>query len=281
MAQKQLTIAGRGVISLCKATLQTRFFMKRIKSVLMCGVVLAFAGAPTMLMAAAMGQSGNATVRSIHGSANYSVNGGQPAPLRPNTELPEGAVITTSADTIVDLQVNGHSSTVRITSDTTITLQKMIDLGAGDSETSLKLANGTILGSVKKISKASKYEIETPRGVAGIRGTDFAVSCIPQGNGQLPVVTFSSVTGTVVCVAMIQIGNNPTPQPVEKILTSGQSWTPPVSAPSEISVTQQPPSPLPPLPSPPPPPPAPPAPAPTPPAPGPPVVPNPSNPSST
>jgi len=237
----------------------------------MWGVVAAFAGAPMMLMAAAANNKATATVRAVIGKAWYSEPGGQPAPLRPNAVLNEGTTITTEADTTVDVQVNGHTSTVRVTANTTMSLKTMLDLGAGDSETMLDLDKGTVIGSVRKISKASTYRVSTARGVAGIRGTDFAVSSVPNPTG-LPTVTFSSVTGTVYCVANIVINNVMTP--VSKTLTTGQSWTPPETAtsPTDQSVVATTPTPanyapqVPPPPTPPPapaPPPAPPAPTPT------------------
>jgi hypothetical protein len=201
--------------------------MTKIKSVLMCGLVLAFAGATSLVMAAAAPKSTQATVRAIKGTATYSINGGPDLPLRPNMELDEHTLIKTGPDSQVDLSVNGRTSTVRITASTTVTLDKMLDLGAGDSETTLDLKDGLILGSVKKITKESKYEISTPRGIAGIRGTDFAVQVTQQGNGTY-TVTFTSVTGTVIVVSNISINGVTTP--VTKVLVNGQSWTPPATA---------------------------------------------------
>lgn len=193
----------------------------------MCGLVLAFAGVASLVVAEGTGHANTATVRSIHGTATYTVPGGQAMPLRPNMELDENTLIETGPDTVVDLTVNGRTSTVRITASTKVTLKTMEDLGAGDSETMLDLKDGQILGSVKKISKASKYEISTPRGVAGIRGTDFAVTVTQQANG-LYSVTFTSVTGTVICVSDVTIAGTVTP--VTKVLVNGQSWTPPDTA---------------------------------------------------
>jgi hypothetical protein len=85
----------------------------------------------------------------------------------------------------------------------------------------LNLENGTIVGSVEKLSRASHYEIRTPNGVAGIRGTDFAVSveALPDGTYR---VTFSCVQGEVIAAALVGVDANP----VTKVLNSGESWTP-------------------------------------------------------
>jgi hypothetical protein len=196
--------------------------MKRIKSALICGLVLAFAGVSTLVVAEGAKMAATATVRSVHGTATYSVNGGGAMPLRPNMELTEGTTIVTGPDTTVDVQVNGKASTVRITANTTMNLKTMQDLGAGDSETMLDLKNGLILGSVKKISKDSHYEVNTPRGVAGIRGTDFEAIVTVNPDGSV-TITIGSITGTVVAVAKVIIGG--VPQTVSKTLTSGQQWT--------------------------------------------------------
>lgn len=180
-----------------------------------------------MVMADMSSHAAKATVRSVHGMAQYSVDNGPMMDLHPNTELPEGATVKTGPNASVDIQVNGRTSVVRVTADTTMTLKTMTDLGAGDSETMLNLSSGELLGTVKKISKGSRYEIQTPRGVAGIRGTDWAVQVSQLANG-LYTVTFTSITGEVICVANVDINGNPTP--VTKILVNGQSWTPPQNA---------------------------------------------------
>jgi len=200
--------------------------MKRIKSLLVFGLVLAFASVSTWVLAEGAKKATQATVRAVHGTATYSIAGGMPQPLRPNMELPEGSVIETGMDAQVDLQVNGRASTVRVEANTKMTLETMKSLGAGDSETMLNIKIGQAEGSVKKITKASKYEITTPRGVAGIRGTDWAVQVSQNADGTYNV-TFTSATGTVYVVANINVAGVPTSVP--KTLTTGQSWTPPLS----------------------------------------------------
>jgi len=44
------------------------------------------------------------------------------------------------------------------------------------TETELDLRSGKIFGDVKKQSAASRFEVKIPNGVAGIRGTTFAMS---------------------------------------------------------------------------------------------------------
>ncbi|MEO5804072.1 MAG: FecR domain-containing protein [Verrucomicrobiota bacterium] len=167
-------------------------------------------------------KEGTAKVRSIRGSAKYSLGGGVWVPLRVGTTLRPGATIQTAPESIVDLYLGENGPVVRVTPNTTVGMEKLTYAGTGvDSvtETRLNLQSGTIIGNVKKLAKASKYEIKTPNGVAGIRGTDYVVTSkkLPDGSFE---VTFTSVTGTLVVAANV----NGNPQTV--VLNNGESWTP-------------------------------------------------------
>jgi len=161
-----------------------------------------------------------ATVRAVHGTVEYS-SGDQWLPAKANLTLNPGAAIKAGADSSCDLQVNGRTSTVRITAGTTLILQKMTRTGEGrsaDTETILDLKTGTIMGSIKKISAGSSFTILTPNGTAQIRGTEFQISAEPLPAGGFRV-TFTSLLGAVYCSA--NVGG----KPVTMLLTSGQSWT--------------------------------------------------------
>ncbi len=159
-------------------------------------------------------------VRAVHGTVQYSKADQWPA-VKKNMQLGPGTTLRTGADSYADVWVNGIS-VVRVTAETTLQFQKMTRTSTernADTETILNLKSGTIFGNVKKLSANSRYEIITPHGVAGMRGTDFQVSVVPQANG-VPVVTFTSVCGEVVCAAMVK-GTT-----VVKVLRFGECWTP-------------------------------------------------------
>ena len=200
--------------------------MRGAKSLLGCGLVLAVAGCASDDGGQMAWQESTATIRSVIGSAQWSIGGGLWLPARPNMIMPEGTTIQTGADSAVDMQVNGHTSTVRLTSNTTMTLSTMKALGE-DSETVLDVKVGTILGSVRKLSKNSKYEVKNTRGMCGIRGTDFVVQVVPQDSG-VPLVTYTCVTGQLLCVIHLIINGVPTDVP--RTLNTGQTWTPPETA---------------------------------------------------
>ncbi|MGC8886203.1 MAG: FecR domain-containing protein [Verrucomicrobiia bacterium] len=128
-------------------------------------------------------KQGKAVVRAItKGTAKYKdpASGVTDwAPLKVDTVLKQGAVIETDATGIVDLFLGVNGPVVRVTPATQLALDKLtFSRAAGEVviETELDLKAGTILGSVKKLAAASKYEVKTPVGVCGIRGTEYRVS---------------------------------------------------------------------------------------------------------
>jgi len=198
--------------------------MKRIKSILICGLVLALTGVASLVVAAGGEWNTKAIVRAIHGKVSYKAGGGDWMPLRVNQELSPGTQIKTDPGAEAYLQVNGFASTVKLTESTTVTLTKMMQMGSffsPDSSTDLKLDGGKVLGSVRKLSANSDYKVSVPNGVAGIRGTDFEVTVTVESNGALSI-TFTSVTGTVFCQVTLAPG---TAGQNSQTLTTGQSWT--------------------------------------------------------
>ncbi|MEO6035109.1 MAG: FecR domain-containing protein [Verrucomicrobiota bacterium] len=186
-----------------------------------CLTTLIMVSAVSNLQAQTMKQ-GEAKVRQIKGSAKYSTQGGAWVPLKLGTVLKSGATIQTAPESIVDLDLGDNGPVVRVTPSTTMSLDKLTHSGTGvDSviETKLNLQLGTIIGNVKKLAKASKYEIKTPNGVAGIRGTDYVVTVKKRADGTYEV-TFTDITGTLVVVAMVDN------QPQTVVLNAGESWTP-------------------------------------------------------
>ncbi|HWD18030.1 MAG TPA: FecR family protein [Verrucomicrobiae bacterium] len=196
--------------------------MKRTLALITCALTLAFVGGTTLISAENGQKVGKATVRAVKGNVTWQVNGGPLQKLRVNQTLDPGATVITGPDSHADLSVNGVSSVVRISPDSKIQLDKMNYWGTmreGDRETYLHLQGGEVLGNVKKISGNSRYEIETPHGVAGIRGTDFQITINIKPDGSF-AVTFTSVTGQVIVSAIVS-GST-----VTHILQTGQSWTP-------------------------------------------------------
>lgn len=157
-------------------------------------------------------KQGVVTVVRIHGTATYTADGSTWQPLLLGATLHPGAVIKTSPDSTVDIVLGespapisnsggpglnnaaayasglpptssgftavAQQNVIRILADTELAVDKLTyqDTGAETTtDTELDLKSGKIFGNVKKISAMSKYEVKTPTGVAGIRGTTFAL----------------------------------------------------------------------------------------------------------
>jgi len=133
----------------------------------------------TSLVQAQSTKQGKAQVRAVQGSARYSTGGGAWLELTTGTVLYSGAVISTAAGSHVDLYLGVNGPYVRVSEDTQMGIDKLTytDTGADAVvETQLNLTKGTLVGSVRKLAAASRYEIKTPSGVAGIRGTDYVIT---------------------------------------------------------------------------------------------------------
>jgi hypothetical protein len=124
-------------------------------------------------------QQGKAEVRAIIGKAAYATGNAPFMDLKVGTVLYSGSTIKTAPGSSVDLFLGNSAGVVRVTESTTVALDRLTltDTGADIvTETQLDLREGTILGNVNKLSAASRYEIRTPNGVAGIRGTRYQIS---------------------------------------------------------------------------------------------------------
>ncbi|HZP59448.1 MAG TPA: FecR family protein [Opitutaceae bacterium] len=85
------------------------------------------------------------------------------------------------------------------------------------SATKLKLTHGEIVGHVRHLhqDQGSTFEVDTPVGAAGIRGTTFQITYQPQGNGKA-FFSISTAEGTVV---FSSVTNQTIPIPVGQQIT--------------------------------------------------------------
>ncbi len=193
-------------------------------SALVGGFVLTFAAG-----AHAQSMAQYATVVRIQGEARYSPDNGTTwHPLVAGKVLGPGNVIQSAADSKVDLVLGDKLAThvapvpdkvglapdfpvrglvsykaqaaqnaIRLQGDTVLAIDKLSasNMGADTvTDTELDLRQGTILGTVKKLSAASQYIIKTPNGMAAIRGTTFVVSA----SGAITVTDGSAVISVVI-----------------------------------------------------------------------------------
>ena len=120
---------------------------------------------------------------------------------------------------------------IRIFDNTVLLIDKLTLTATGAdtvTDTELDLKAGSILGTVKKLSPSSKYEVKIPNGVAGIRGTIYFLSA----NGILRVVS-----GRVV-IAYVGPDGNVVTQPVNagEQFDTNTGLVTPISAPTLLDL---------------------------------------------
>ena len=182
------------------------------------GYAVAIAAA-LLLSVSAQAKANKAVVRAVRGgTAEITTDGKNWKPAKVGQQLGEHSAVKTDPNATVDLFLGDNGPVVRVTKDTTLGIDRL-DVESTSIEkvieTQLDLRNGKILGNVKKMAAASKYEVKTPVGVAGIRGTEYEISA----NGSVKVFT-----GTIVVVYIV----DNVPQPPITV-TGGTEVNPPVA----------------------------------------------------
>lgn len=180
-----------------------------------CGVALA----AVLVVCSAQAATGKATVRTVKGTASYAEQGGEWKPLKSGQSLSPGATIKTGVEGAVVLDLGSNGPEVQLFDSTTLGLDRLnVERAGGEAvtETQLNLTSGTIKGTVKKLSNASRYEVKTPNAVVGVRGTKYQISV----NGVLHVIE-----GSVVVVYT----NPSTQQMSTHTVGAGQTFVPPLN----------------------------------------------------
>ena len=153
-----------------------------------------------------------AQVQSVRGKATWNTNGGPVLPLKVNSILTSGTTIKTGPESGVDLFLGQSAGVVRVGDNTTFSLDKLAltDTGAEKAvDIQLGLPGGEMFFNVNKLSKASRYEIKVPNGVAGIRGTGGRFFIPPQARmNDMEIVL---VDGNLVFAYLPPGGGNPIP----------------------------------------------------------------------
>lgn len=179
-----------------------------------------------------------AVIRAVHGGAQVSNNKGQSwSPAKVGTFLGANSVVKTATDGTVDLFLGDNGPVVRVTPDTSLGIDRLDLENTGVEkviETQLDLKNGRILGSVKKMAAASKYEVKTPVGVAGIRGTEYDID----SRGKVTIVTGAAVVVYVINGNILPPVNVGTGQTVIPPTGGGQPTVSPYNGGGDVSLLQ-------------------------------------------
>jgi hypothetical protein len=180
-----------------------------------CVIALASVGAVS-----AQSSDGIAKVVALKGNARYFVAGDStPHDIKVGMILKPGITIQTASESgnYVDIVLNNAAAVappsptpsdiahfqpkaeqdgIRIFENTVLAVDKLSRTMTGAdtvTDTELDLKAGSILGTVKKLTPTSKYEVKIPNGVAGIRGTIYWLSA----SGILRVLSGSVVVAYV------------------------------------------------------------------------------------
>jgi hypothetical protein len=127
-----------------------------------------------------------ARVTSLAGEATYSSGSSEFRPLAVGTRLSDGDVVKTGTGSHVDIDLGDNVGVLQIVPRSTLGVQtlKITRTGAEPiTETQLDLREGALFAKVNKLAKGSIYEIRTPKGIAGVRGTTLFLTA----DGQLTV----------------------------------------------------------------------------------------------
>ena len=168
---------------------------------------------------------GRAEVKKVVGKATVTNAKNATSSITEGMVLGTGDTITTGAGSYVDLFLGLNGDFLRVDADSTLKIDNL-DIGNVAQRTvttQLDVQKGQIVGNVvAKLTAASKYEIKTASGVAGIRGTKYMVRRDASNNVTRIVCTEGTVTFVDRGVT-ITIGAN-------------KAYTPPAAAPSQAAV---------------------------------------------
>lgn len=177
---------------------------------------------------------GRAEVKKVTGRASVSNSAGTRSVVV-GMELRSGDTITTERGSTVDLWLGLNGDALRVEPESTLSLDTLEITNPAERTftTSMSLSKGGVVGNVaSKISLASKYEVKTTRGVAGIRGTVYSL----RTDGTLVVargtVVFSFVLNGVTQQVTVPQGQQfkpgdaaPTPAPPQVLTTINEAAT--------------------------------------------------------
>lgn len=112
----------------------------------------------------------------VEGTATRTPSGGQPVPLAVDMSIEVNDTLSVDPDSQVKLELNDGSA-LMLGSGTQLLIDEATFEGANRTAFSAKLLVGSVWASVKKAlsGTTAKFEVSSPRAVAGVRGTIFTI----------------------------------------------------------------------------------------------------------
>jgi outer membrane protein assembly factor BamB len=100
----------------------------------------------------------------------------QPAEI--GMELTQSAALKTGAESLCELQL-ASTAVVRVNEKTTLTLNEL-SLEQKNARVGLGMVVGTVVCKVNELATNERFQVSTPSGVCGVRGTEFVVNVSEQ-----------------------------------------------------------------------------------------------------
>ena len=150
-----------------------------------------------------------ALVNALAGDVRYSSKDGAWVSASIGTKLYAGDKVKTGPGSHADIDLGGGVGIVQVAPQSVFVIEKITSTDAGPdrvTETQIGVNDGAVYAKINKLAKGSRYEIATPKGIAGIRGTAVyvtadgqvtvldgeAVVAYPNGNGGVDLYTVKS-----------------------------------------------------------------------------------------
>jgi len=143
-----------------------------------------------------------ATMMAFAGDVRYSTKDGAWVAAAIGTKLYAGDKVKTGPGSHADIDLGGNVGIVQVAAKSLFVIEKITSTDTGAervTETQIAINDGAIYSKINKLAKGSRYEIATPKGIAGIRGTAVYVTA----DGQVtvldgePVVVYPNGSGGV------------------------------------------------------------------------------------
>lgn len=131
-------------------------------------------------------------IRSLDGNASFN---GQPVQEGDRVPVSEsGAGLETGAGSTATLEMDDTIGTVEVGENSQMRVTGLDVLESGGKTTGMFLAKGRARVRVRRFNNPdSRFNIQTPSGNAGVRGTEFGLTVLPNGETRMAVIS-----GTVV-----------------------------------------------------------------------------------
>jgi hypothetical protein len=168
-------------------------------------------------------------VREVQGSVTS-----QQRPVQVGDRVQSRATaITTGEDSGTTLVLDNNTGTVAVSENTQLAVDQVSTTPTGGQQTELSLQEGEVRANIQTFTNPeSSFRVNTPAGVAGVRGTEFSVVVLP--TGETRVTTFEGV------VEVTAQGQTELIQPgYFSQLTPGQPPTEPRPAPEDTRLSLQ------------------------------------------